>query len=167
MSIARNLTPLVLAFILVVTLDTGTAAGQIRSDTAFAALQERGETVMGVDQYTSTHRFDDLEDGGRIELRQQQAESAGVLAIRSHLSQIARAFAAGDFSAPGLVHARHVPGVETMAARHEAIHYEFRAIPGGGEIRITTQDLQALRAVHDFLRFQRTEHRAAGKEHEH
>src|SRR4051812_44629113 len=99
MSLAGNFTGLVLAFVLVLRLGTGTAAGQVRSDTAFAALQERGRTVMGVDQYTSTHRFDDLEDGGRIELRQKQADSAGLQAIRSHLSQIAGAFAAGDLSA--------------------------------------------------------------------
>jgi hypothetical protein len=54
-----------------------------------------------------------------------------------------------------------------MAARHKRIKYVFTAIAGGGEIRITTEDPQALKAVHDFLRFQRKEHRAAGKEHEH
>ena len=33
------------------------------SDSAFAALQQRGKVEMGVDQYTSTHRFDDLAAG--------------------------------------------------------------------------------------------------------
>jgi hypothetical protein len=163
----RYYTPFVLALILVARLETGVAAAQGGADTAFTALQERGRTVMGVDQYTSTHRFDDFDDGGRIELRQMQGDSAGVRAIRAHLSQIARAFAAGDFSAPGLVHARHVPGAQTMAARHKSIKYDFRAIAGGGQIRITTDDPQALQAVHAFLRFQRQEHRAAGKEHDH
>ena len=37
-------------------------------DSAYAAMQERGRVVMGVDQYTSTHRFDDLPNGGRITL---------------------------------------------------------------------------------------------------
>ncbi len=39
-----------------------------QSDSAFAAMQVRGQTVMGVDQYASAHVFEDLEDGGRIVL---------------------------------------------------------------------------------------------------
>jgi hypothetical protein len=33
-------------------------------DRDFAAMQERGRMVMGVDQYTSAHVFEDLPDGG-------------------------------------------------------------------------------------------------------
>ena len=36
------------------------------SDSAFAAMQTRGQAVMGVDQYASAHVFEDLADGGRI-----------------------------------------------------------------------------------------------------
>jgi len=32
-------------------------------DADFAAMQERGQMVMGVDQYTSAHIFEDLPDG--------------------------------------------------------------------------------------------------------
>jgi hypothetical protein len=49
-----------------------------------------------------------------------------------------------------------------MAARRRAIRYEFRELPRGGEVRITTSDPAALRAVHEFLAFQRSDHRAAG-----
>jgi len=49
-------------------------------DSAFAAMQARGKHVMGVDQYTSAHRFDSLADGGRIVLRRDVADSAGVAA---------------------------------------------------------------------------------------
>jgi hypothetical protein len=34
-----------------------------REDSAFRAMQARGLVVMGVDQYTSIHRFDALPDG--------------------------------------------------------------------------------------------------------
>ena len=47
------------------------------TDSAFAALQERGKVAMGVDQYTSAHRFDDLADGGRIELQRDPADTVG------------------------------------------------------------------------------------------
>lgn len=130
-------------------------------DEAFAALQKRGETYMGVDQYTSTHAFEDLADGGRIMLGRDSTDSAGVATIRSHLQQITRAFRDGDFNIPMLVHAEHVPGTDVMARRHERIEYEFSEVPGGGQIRIRTSDPMALTAVRAFLAFQRDEHRTA------
>jgi hypothetical protein len=148
-------------------LGLGIVAAQEPQDTAFASLQERGRTAMGIDQYTSTHRFDDLPDGGRIELRQNQPDTVGVRAIRAHLARVALGFAAGDFSTPGMVHAQPVPGTGTMAAKHAMINYRFRPLPGGGEIRIITRDPEALEAVHAFLAFQRRAHRAGGKEHNH
>src|ERR1051325_8166932 len=57
------------------------------ADSAFAAVQARGADpqAMGVDQYTSVHRFDTLPDGGRIELQRNVDDSAGVAQIRRHL----------------------------------------------------------------------------------
>jgi hypothetical protein len=132
------------------------------ADTAFTALQARGAAAMGVDQYTSTHRFDDLPDGGRIELQRDVDDAAGIATIRAHLQGIAAAFARGDFATPAMVHMREVPGTAVMRARSAAIRYEYRALPRGGEVRITTADPEALRAVHAFLAFQRSDHRAAG-----
>src|SRR5688572_21274727 len=86
-------------------------------DSAFAALQRRGHQAMGVDQYTSTHRFDALPDGGRIELQRDGDDPEGVATIRAHLRSIADAFARGDFATPRFVHGQTVPGTETMAAR--------------------------------------------------
>jgi hypothetical protein len=133
------------------------------SDTSFAAVQARGKRAMGVDQYTSTHRFDDLADGGRIVLQRDAADSAGARVIRAHLRDVAAAFARGDFATPGFVHGRDVPGTATMAARRATIAYAVRDLPGGGEVRITTADRDALRAVHAFLAFQRQDHRADGQ----
>ncbi|MFN2565235.1 MAG: hypothetical protein ABR499_09535 [Gemmatimonadaceae bacterium] len=129
------------------------------ADSAFAALQKRGALVMGVDQYTSSHQFEALRDGGRIVLVRDVDDTSGVRTIREHLSAIARQFAAGDFSASAIVHARPVPGTDVMRARRRAIRYEFRPLPRGGEVRIATQDPEALRAVHEFLAFQRGDHR--------
>jgi hypothetical protein len=132
-------------------------------DSAFKALQSRGARVMGVDQYTSTHRFEALADGGRIELRRDVDDSASVRAIREHLQTIARQFAEGDFSASATVHARAVPGTAVMRRRRKSIRYEFGALQRGGELRITTRDPAALRAVHEFLAFQRGDHRTGEK----
>lgn len=131
-------------------------------DSAFRAMQERGRTAMGVDQYTSTHHFDALPDGGRIELQRDIDDSAGVATIRAHIRDITRAFKAGDFSTPALVHMKDVPGTNTMSALRSVISYEAHDLPRGAELRIRTTDPAALRAIHEFMAFQRGEHHATG-----
>lgn len=145
--------------------DDGEGAPHALSDSAFADLQARGEVTMGVDQYTSTHLFDDLPDGARIELQRNEDDPAGVAQIREHLQHIARAFAAGDFSDPAAVHGHEMPGTEVMAEKKELITYSYAPLPRGGEVRITTSDPDALRAIHRFTAAQRGEHRAAGQTH--
>ncbi|MEX0842802.1 MAG: hypothetical protein WD120_00505, partial [Gemmatimonadota bacterium] len=65
------------------------------TDAEFTALQARGELGMGVDQYVSTHVFDALADGGRIEYQHDTEDPAGVAQIRKHLREIQTAFEAG------------------------------------------------------------------------
>jgi hypothetical protein len=142
----------------------GCSAG---SDRDFAEVQRRGEVAMGVDQYTSTHVFTPLPDGGRIELQRDAADSAGRSRILSHMEEIAAAFAAGDFTVPGFVHAREVPGTAVMAERRSAIAYEVESLPRGGALRLKTADSSAVRAIHRFLAFQRVDHRAHGGGSEH
>jgi hypothetical protein len=132
------------------------------ADSGFAALQERGRAAMGVDQYTSTHRFDALADGGRIELQRDTDDAEGIATIRAHLRGIADAFARGDFRTPAMVHAGEVPGAAVMAERRAVIRYEYRDLPRGGEVRIVTADPDALAAIHAFMAFQRGDHRAGG-----
>jgi hypothetical protein len=139
---------------------TGPLAGQTPSDSAFVALQRRGKMVMGVDQYTSRHRFDDLPDGGRIVLTRSPDDTAGVRTIRAHLADIARAFAAGDFGHTMAVHQHDLPGAAVMREHRAAIVYRVDTLAGGGAVRITTRDTAAVRAIHQFLAAQRGEHHA-------
>ena len=134
-------------------------------DSDFAAVQARGRAAMGVDQYTSTHLFQPLPDGGRIELRRDRTDSAGRAQILGHMEEIAAAFAAGDFRLPGFVHAREVPGTRVMAARRREIRYLVESLPRGAALRLVTTDGPALEAIHEFLAFQRMDHRA-GMHHE-
>ncbi|MEX0843265.1 MAG: hypothetical protein WD960_02860 [Gemmatimonadota bacterium] len=136
-------------------------------DAEFSAMQERGAAVMGVDQHTSTHRFDALEDGGRIELQRDEADAADIEVIRTHLREVTDAFTSGDFSASSVVHDQEVPGTDVMAERKDRIQYMYRDLPRGGEVRIVTRDPEALQAIHEFLAFQRDDHRAGGTEHGH
>ena len=138
------------------------ACGRSRDADDFSAMQMRGEHVMGVNQYTSAHVFEDLPDGGRIVLeRADAADTADIKRIRAHMREIADAFRAGDFTKPFEVHAQTVPGTDVLAQKRSAISYEVSDLPRGGEVRITTSDPAAVAAVHDFLAFQRGAHHAA------
>jgi hypothetical protein len=119
---------------------------------------------MNVDQYTSTHHFESFPDGGRITLERNSNDPAGVAQIRRHMEQIAVSFRRGDFAVPGFVHAREVPGTRTMNARRRLIDYTTASTPAGGQLRITSRDSAAVEAVHQFLAFQRQDHRTGHTE---
>jgi len=153
---------------IVLALPFAAAAGQERGkpakkqDTSFAAMQDRGKKAMGVDQYTSAHKFDATPTGGRIELQRDTADAAGVAQIRAHMREIAKAFASGDFATPGFVHMQDVPGTKVMRAKRSVITYEPRDLPHGAEVVIRTKDSAAVAAIHEFMTFQRGEHHAGG-----
>jgi hypothetical protein len=147
-------------FLLAVGAACSDAQREARNDTGFAALQSRGQDAMGVDQYTSAHQFEPLPGGGRIALQRDSTDRAGVERIRVHMRDIADRFSRGDFTIPGFVHAREVPGTRVMADRKAQITYEARDLPGGAEVRIRATDPAAVEAVHEFLAFQRSDHRA-------
>ena len=135
-------------------------ASAAADDSAFAKVQERGHLAMGVDQYSSAHRFEPLPDGGRITLTRDSIDPAGVRQIRGHMADIAAAFEQGNFTVPGFVHARPVPGAAVMAARRNLISYHADTVPLGGSLRIQTTDSTALAAIHQFLEFQQRDHRS-------
>jgi hypothetical protein len=130
------------------------------NDSAFAALQQRGKTAMGVDQYASRHQFVALPDGGRIVLQQPGGDSAAVRTIREHMQSIARDFSAGNFTTPMFVHdTGDVPGTRVLAAKRSVVRYVYQALPDGAELRIYTTDADALKAIEEFMAFQRRDHR--------
>jgi len=150
--------------------DEASSAGARRAaaaaDSTFAEVQSRGRVAMGVDQYTSTHLFQPLDDGGRIELQRDTADSAGRVRILEHMGEIAAAFGAGDFTLPGFVHAQEVPGTAVMVARRATIRYEVETLPRGAALRLTTGDSSVVEAIHEFLAFQRRDHRAGAHHRE-
>jgi hypothetical protein len=118
-----------------------------------------GESAFTAMEKLGTHWFEDAPDGGRIELTRDPGDSAGITQVRAHLARIARDFAAGNFRTPGEVHeGKEVPGAATMAARRNQISYRYSPVTGGGELRIVTRDPEALKAIHQYLAFQRREH---------
>lgn len=120
---------------------------------------QRGDDVMGFSHEKTVHHFRLFADGGAIEDEANDAQdTASRDAIRSHFGHIVTMFAAGDFSAPMLIHAQNPAGTEEMKRLRDAIQYKLEPTERGGRIRITTKDAEALRAVHAFLRFQISDH---------
>lgn len=122
-------------------------------------VAKRGDEVMGFSHEKTTHHFRLYPDGGAIEAEANEAkDTASRDQIRSHFGHLAAMFAAGDFSAPMLIHAQNPPGTEAMKRLRDTIRYKLETTEKGAKIRITTKDAEALRAVQEFLRFQIGDH---------
>jgi hypothetical protein len=125
-----------------------------------ASMNHRGDHVMGFDHDKTTHHFALTKNGGVIQV---QANDASDLAsrdhIRTHLQHIAKAFAAGDFDDPMEVHAQVAPGVPVMKESKTKISYRYDSIDRGGKVVIRSDDVEAVKAVHEYLRFQIQEHK--------
>jgi len=127
--------------------------------TARQQLDQRGAHAMGFDQAKTAHHFLLYQDGGAIDVGvTDNTDAANRDAIRAHLPHIAMLFGQGNFDLPHFIHATGVPGTATMTRLKDRITYRYRETPGGGRVDIITSDPDALRALHEFLRFQITDH---------
>jgi hypothetical protein len=124
-------------------------------------MNQRGAMVMGFDQDKTTHHFYMYEDGGAIDVSvKDAADVKNRDAIRSHLPHIAMMFGDGNFDAPMMVHdSKNVPGTAAMTKLKDKIAYKYVETPKGGRVDITTTDKAALSAVHEFMKFQISDHK--------
>jgi hypothetical protein len=123
------------------------------------SMNERGDKVMGFDHTRTTHHFLLRANGGVIQIEaNEKADTASRDEIRQHMRHIAKMFGEGNFSAPMLIHEQNPPGAEVMKQLKAKIKYEFGENERGAFIRMSTDDAEALKAIHEFLRFQIKEH---------
>ncbi|PYS45121.1 MAG: hypothetical protein DMF71_01060 [Acidobacteria bacterium] len=154
------------AVLLVVTAGSLACAQQPQSanpqktpNDSMESMNERGDKVMGFDHTKTTHHFLLKTDGGVIQIEaNDNADTASRDEIRMHMKHIAKMFGEGNFSAPMLIHEQDPPGADVMKQLKAKIKYEFGENERGAFIRISTGDAEALNAIHEFLRFQITEH---------
>lgn len=136
----------------------------MRAQKSGSTVDERGDHVMGFSHEKTKHTFRLLENGGAIEVRADDAADTGSIdAIRTHLQEIAKEFAAGTFAKPEEIHARMPDGVDAMKKLANAIQYEYQEIERGALVRLTTSDAAGIEAVHQFLRFQIKDHHTGDK----
>jgi len=134
-------------------------ASHTGSEAHHAIVENHGDHAMGFPHDKTTHHFLLTENGGSIEVTANDPkDSVNIDAIRMHLAHIAKAFGNGDYSGPMLVHDVIPPGATTMRLLKDRIHFEYQVVESGGNVRIATDDPVAQAAIHDFLRFQITDH---------
>src|SRR5579864_994793 len=120
---------------------------------------ERGDHVMGFSHERSTHHFLLYPNGGEINVSANDPSDKGSIdQIRMHLGHIAKMFAAGNFKAPMLIHDTNPPGVPAMIRLKETIKYDYFETDHGARIRLSTENSQAIDAIHAFLLFQIIDH---------
>lgn len=136
------------------------ASAQTQSDHTHHDMEQRGNQGMGFAQDKTTHHFLLHKDGGAIQVTANSADDkANVDHIRMHLGHISSAFKSGDFNIPGFVHDQTPPGVPVMVKLKGQIKYGYEDIANGGRVTISSANPDAIKAIHNFLRFQITEHK--------
>lgn len=134
-------------------------ASHMGADGHHATVEGHGDQAMGFPHDKTTHHFRLAENGGAIEVTADHpTDTANIDAIRMHLAHIAQVFSEGDFSIPMFVHDGIPPGVTTMKLLKDKIHFAYEPLDSGGRVSVSSDDAVARAAIHDFLRFQITDH---------
>ena len=123
-------------------------------------VDARGDKTMGFSHMKTSHHFRLFPDGGAIEVTANDfADTLSRDAVCAHLRHVAVMFSAGDFDLPMIIHDGVPPGVTDMERLKDKIRYVFEPVDGGGRVRISTRNARALVAIHEFLRYQITDHK--------
>ena len=129
-----------------------------------AGMTQRGNKAMGFDQNKTTHHFLLRDNGGIIQVEANDPKDLESRdAIRGHLSHIAILFSKGDFEIPMFVHDRMPDGVPVMKELKDEITYKYEELESGGEVRLTSQNADAVGAIHEFLRFHIQDHKTGDR----
>jgi len=141
-------------------LQPRSAAAPPQDHSKHEEMDHRGNQGMGFDQQKTTHHFLLRKDGGAIQVTANSAaDKSSTEEIQMHLHHIANAFKSGDFNIPMFVHDQTPPGVETMKKLKDQIKYKYEAADNGGRVALSSANAEAVRAIHEFLKFQITEHK--------
>jgi hypothetical protein len=136
------------------------AAGCPMADERTKGVNERGDKAMGFDHMKTAHHFRLTVDGGVIAVEANDIKDTESRdQIRRHLRHIAQMFSGGNFDTPMFIHAQNPPGVTLMRRLKDKIGYKFEETERGALVRISTDNKEALEAIHEFLRFQIKDHR--------
>jgi len=114
---------------------------------------------MPFDMSKTVHIFRMTEQGGiqRVVIRDPAAKEQVVL-IQQHLKLEAERFQTGDFSDPGKLHGKDMPGLKDLQAGASMIKVSYAALSDGAEMTFSTEDRHLLTAIHRWFGAQLSEH---------
>ena len=122
-------------------------------------MMQRGEMAMGFDQNKIKHAFIVTTTGGEIRISALDENDVHTIhAIRTHVKEIQHDFSQGDFNKPFFIHDQTVPGTQIMAEKKDLINFSISDIEHGGALTLTTNDVDILDAIKQFMAFQSSEH---------
>ncbi len=145
---------------------TGMEHGSPHDHAAHQAANERrdevagrGREVMPFDLERTTHRFQQLPDGGRQTVVADDARDRRQVAlIRVHLREEAARFRRGDFRDPSRIHGERMPGLAELREGAGRIAVRYEREPAGASLRYTTSEPRLVTALHTWFRAQVRDH---------
>lgn len=150
---------LVAAFSLVHSQGSASGDGADPAASRQDRVRAAGSQVMPFALDQTLHTFDKTADGGIQRVRVRDNAPEQVAAIRSHLSEIAAAFAARDFAKPAHVHGAGMPGLAQMqSAAPGELDVRYRDVDGGAEITYVGHTAGVIDAVHHWFDAQLSDH---------
>jgi hypothetical protein len=127
-------------------------------------VHDSAHSVMPFDIASTLHVFRMTEEGGvqRVVIREASSK-AQVPLIQQHLTHEAEQFQKGNYSDPGALHGRDMPGLKELRAGASRIKVSYAALPDGAQITFRTDDRHLLTAIHRWFGAQLSEHGADAK----
>jgi hypothetical protein len=127
-------------------------------------VHSSAHTAMPFDISKTVHIFSMTEQGGiqRVVIRDASAQEQ-VAPIQQHLRQEAERFQKGDYSDPGMLHGKDMPGLRDLQSAGSKIKVSYAALSDGAEIVFSTEDKHLLTSIHRWFGAQLSEHGADAK----
>ncbi len=122
-------------------------------------VRQKGAQVMPFALERTVHVFDKTDTGGvqRALVRGDSPEQLAM--IRAHLQDIAKAFAARDFSKPMHIHGTDMPGLaELQAAKADDLSTEYKELADGAQITYSSHSTKVVAAIHRWFDAQVSDH---------
>jgi hypothetical protein len=146
--------------IVVTNSTTITASNANNQSAAPISMLERGVVAMGFNQSKISHQFKSTPTGGEIMITAlNSSDIETIKQIKNHISLIQKEFSAGNFTKSFYIHAQDVPGTKLMTEKKNFIKYSINEIDNGSTLILETTDKELIDAIHQFMAFQRTEHK--------
>lgn len=123
-------------------------------------MMQRGNLVMGFDQYKISHEFSSTKDGGQIKITAlDDKDKQTINQIKSHTREIQNDFTEGNFTKPFFIHAQSVPGTDAMTQNKDQIQYQIQDLKNGSILLLITNNSNLVSSINQFMTYQSTEHK--------